>query len=580
MNKAGTVKIENHKIIVTNPEGKGRNATLTPAKLGQLFVNGIHKTERTLVKEEDSIVYELKNEELCREFKVDYLEHNLKAVASVEYRTKRVFAIKDVEEEVDQVIQVEQVLEEVPKTFSQQEIFNFIKLKGINYGLKGELINKIANGSEVKEEILAEGKTPIEPKDDLIKFLFNNNDKVIEENSLQSIDYKNANKINSVSKGEVIAEIITGYEGEDGKDVFGKEIKPKRKNRAVIKNGVGCAIQNDKVIATNDGQVSFKNNIISINELYSVNKDVDISTGNINFQGNIAIQGNVTEGMSVCALNDILITKAVYKSNVISMGDITINGNVIDSRVSAGGECVTNLERVDKLEKLKTMLDQINEAIGYLGKKNVDINHDFVKVMQSIVSVKASEINDICKEVIFTYIKQKDLKSKVLLCIRERLLGVNITRIKSQQEFIEIIDVIADEIEKLKEESFRVSTINIGYCQESSIKASGDIVINGKGVFSTDAIALGKIIFSNKKSVCRGGHIKSNKGIEAGVVGSEGSAITILEVHDKDAIITADIAYTNTKMIIANKTYVFNKPAKNIKCYINKGELNVDKFVL
>lgn len=78
-----------------------------------------------------------------------------------------------------------------------------------------------------------------------------------------------------------------------------------------------------------------------------------------------------------------------------------------------------------------------------------------------------------------------------------------------------------------------MSSITLSYCQEASIKSSGDILINGKGLYSTDMYAVRSIKFLNKQSVCRGGVLKAGEFINASVVGSEARAHNVLEIFGK-----------------------------------------------
>lgn len=126
-----------------------------------------------------------------------------------------------------------------------------------------------------------------------------------------------------------------------------------------------------------------------------------------------------------------------------------------------------------------------------------------------------------------------------------------------------------------------MSSITLSYCQEASIQSSGDILINGKGLYSTDMYAVRSIKFLNKQSVCRGGVLKDGESINASVVGSEAGAQTVLEVFGKKGIVTIEKAFSNTLIIINNKRYLVTESCRNVKAYIdNKGELAVEKLLL
>lgn len=178
-------------------------------------------------------------------------------------------------------------------------------------------------------------------------------------------------------------------------------------------------------------------------------------------------------------------------------------------------------------------------------------------------------------------IKDGDKNSQVSKFIKEKLLPMSRTNINSIKELRNFVISLLEEIQYLEEYMANMSSITLSYCQEASIQSSGDILINGKGLYSTDMYAVRSIKFLNKQSVCRGGVLKAGEFINASVVGSEAGAHNVLEVFGKKGIVTIEKAYSNTLIIINNKRYLVTEPFRNVKCYIdNKGELAVEKLVL
>ena len=178
-------------------------------------------------------------------------------------------------------------------------------------------------------------------------------------------------------------------------------------------------------------------------------------------------------------------------------------------------------------------------------------------------------------------IKDGDKISQVSKFIKEKLLPMSRTNINSIKELRNFVISLLEEIQYLEEYMANMSSITLSYCQEASIQSSGDILINGKGLYSTDMYAVRSIKFLNKQSVCRGGVLKAGEFINASVVGSEAGAHNVLEVFGKKGIVTIEKAYSNTLIIINNKRYLVTEPCRNVKCYIdNKGELAVEKLVL
>ena len=137
-------------------------------------------------------------------------------------------------------------------------------------------------------------------------------------------------------------------------------------------------------------------------------------------------------------------------------------------------------------------------------------------------------------------IKDGDKNSQVSKFIKEKLLPMSRTNINSIKELRNFVISLLEEIQYLEEYMANMSSITLSYCQEASIQSSGDILINGKGLYSTDMYAVRSIKFLNKQSVCRGGVLKAGEFINASVVGSEAGAHNVLEVFGKKGIVTIE----------------------------------------
>lgn len=77
----------------------------------------------------------------------------------------------------------------------------------------------------------------------------------------------------------------------------------------------------------------FNKEDVSIGEYEKINSNVDISTGNINFEGDIQIHGNVNEGMCVYGKNNVNISGGVFFGQVVAISDINITGSIVNSTV-------------------------------------------------------------------------------------------------------------------------------------------------------------------------------------------------------------------------------------------------------
>jgi len=87
------------------------------------------------------------------------------------------------------------------------------------------------------------------------------------------------------------------------------------------------------------GLVMFHNNVLEVVEVFSVDSDVDFSTGNINFNGTVLVNGDIKEGFEVKAAGDIVVKGNVESARIEAGRDVIIRGGVISKGkglVSAG----------------------------------------------------------------------------------------------------------------------------------------------------------------------------------------------------------------------------------------------------
>ncbi|UII54789.1 FapA family protein [Cytobacillus spongiae] len=177
-------------------------------------------------------------------------------------------------------------------------------------------------------------------------------------------DFYDMNFIDEVKKGDWLGEKINATGGTPGKTVTGELLPPKsgkERNFLYDPQSVGEFSENGKVVlrALTDGVVEIKAGKISVGRHLTINEDVGVGTGNIEFDGSVTINGVILDGFSVRATNDISVTGDLGVSGIkeiVSLkGDIFIKGGVFGkgySTIKAGksifvrhaNECILEAE--------------------------------------------------------------------------------------------------------------------------------------------------------------------------------------------------------------------------------------------
>ncbi|MBU3136013.1 FapA family protein [Clostridium gasigenes] len=579
-NLNGSVEVKNGKIIVKNPIGSGEYAKIILNNDCKLFVNGKKIRETSIVKENDEIVFDREEIKGKRHINIKTNVDNTEARVNINYETGFRYEIKNAIENNVLALEHNEVRGELPPLFTATEIVNYLHENKIIMGIKKEEIKLIEQSRDIKDFCIAASTPPEEPVQDKIKFVYNVNKDEENTDTMRKIDYKNKILIESVKKGDIIAEIIKGSLGKEGISIYGKKIKTKPVKELKFKVGSGCSLEGNKILATIDGKISVGKNIFQVNKLHTVNGDVDIKSGNINFHGDVKVNGKVTEGMNIVA-NSINVVGGTFKANIKVNDSSIVLGNIVNTEIKIGGQDLLKQKKGQELLLLKEQLQSLLENIIFLKeKKLIDENLTDGYLVKTLIESKYKTIPKNCTAIIGIELANLDGKSELISIIRKKLIGVGPINIKKYTEIEEIIEVLNNEMELLEIEKTLSKDLIIEYCQEADIEVTGNVSIIGKGSYISKIFAMGNIEFTGEKSQCKGGHLKADELIKVNVVGNEVGVGTKLQV-EKNGHIYADVAYENTIFIVGKRKHVLLKDSKDVHAYSDKnGEIIVDKLYL
>lgn len=253
------------------------------------------------------------------------------------------------------------------------EVLEKVKAAGVVFGVDSEAILKAVESQRAKT-VIARGKPPVDGQDGMIRYCLDleakGQPKTLEDGR---VDYRSLNLFVSVCEGDVLAQKIPATHGEPGCDVLGQTLAPKKGKEVVLPLGKNTRLEEDKLIAAQSGHLLLTNGKLSVVSVLEVKKDVDLSTGNIDYSGNVVIGGSVQQGFSVKAGGNVEVRGAVcggivegrnitvchgvqgmnsgaltaaenvharFIENAVVQagGDVIVNDAILHSRVSAGGK--------------------------------------------------------------------------------------------------------------------------------------------------------------------------------------------------------------------------------------------------
>ncbi|CUU47967.1 DUF342 domain-containing protein [Clostridium beijerinckii] len=564
MEKEVGAKVVNGKIIIADGIN-GEIITIKAKENVNLFINDVEceRFKPYEVSSKDKITYNCETTPAKREVNITISEDKMKAYMTVEYTPKTEYKIKDREFYINLAVSTEVLSAEEPEYFTVQELYRKLKEKGIVFGIKEESLELILKGCS-SEVLVAEGLEPVKDTPSEVKLFFTPTQMVFPEpDSNEKVDFKNLFRISNVNAGDKIAEIIPEVLGKNGMNIFGKVIEREYIRSLPIDASKGCKIENNDIIALIDGKAHIANRSVSVNPIYTV-ESVNMETCNIKFYGDVEVYDSVQDNMFVSAGGSLDVSQNVNMANVVTGGEITILGNTINSKILSGQVDIRKKEYSDVLTEFKNILVSMIEYINGLNLQNFE-RKDFVK---TLTEKNFGSFQKVALNIISLNIKNKTKRSKLVDFIKGKILGLNILEIKSIFDLKTLLNILDNEIDYYDKNIIVPLDIRIGYCQECEIKSTGNIIIGGKGEYTSKLTAMKDIIFTRSDSVARGGVLSAGQNISLGVVGSRAYIPTTLMVPQYGRI-TAAKAYANTVFCFGRTKVTLDEDLKNINVYFN-----------
>lgn len=204
--------------------------------------------------------------------------------------------------------------------------------KGIGIPLNLDAIGlAMKNGAE--SVLIAQGKPPVHGVNGKVENLMpsvGNRSPKLDESGLA--DFRDFGDVVAVKAGDALMRRTPPTEGEPGIALSGKPISARPGKEAPFAKKIKGAIidPNDRnqLIAAISGYPVQKMGEIAVEPVYKV-KDVDLRTGNINFDGTIQVMNDVHAGMTIKATGDIHVAGTVEGAMLEAGGNIVVKGGII-----------------------------------------------------------------------------------------------------------------------------------------------------------------------------------------------------------------------------------------------------------
>ncbi len=202
-------------------------------------------------------------------------------------------------------------------------------------------------GKGLENVIVAEGTPPVLPVDGRIEWTkgyFAEGFYIDPET--QRIDFNQRRANPSVEENEFLVTVYPAQPGKPGRDVCGRSISVARPKPPPIKAGAKVT-WDDRAggyRAQCAGRVVYRNNTVSVEDVYHIRQDLDTDFGNIDHNGSVVIDGGISSDVKVRTKSDLEVRGLVYACEISCGGDFAarsgINSNP-ERRIFVAGNMAT-----------------------------------------------------------------------------------------------------------------------------------------------------------------------------------------------------------------------------------------------
>ena len=220
-----------------------------------------------------------------------------------------------------------------PEKYTVEYLTDVLHLNHVKIGILTENLQKIIDYNLYEKEVLvAKGTEAQDGKDGYFEYLFETD--LSRKPIIQSdgtVDYRNIKMIELVEPGQKIAIYHPGTAGTNGYNLAAQFKLAKHGVELPPLKGTGFERMEDGVTycASVGGKITELNNRVNIFPVHELYGDVDLSTGNIEFNGDVIVHGNVLEGMSIKASGTITVDKVVESAYIEGKKGVILRGGVL-----------------------------------------------------------------------------------------------------------------------------------------------------------------------------------------------------------------------------------------------------------
>lgn len=229
------------------------------------------------------------------------------------------------------------------KSYSAGDVVEWLKRRGIVYGVREDVIEKTLSGGLYHQKVVvAEGTKQSNGRDGWYEFFVRTDMPRIPKKAEDgSVDYRNVEAYERVEEGQKIVVYHPAEKGKNGKTVYGTPLTGNDGRELPVLTGRGFWLLEDKVtyISKVNGKISYERGRLVIEALLIMKEDITAVTGRIVFEGCVHIYGHVGSNAYIEATEDIIVEGGLDACRLVAGKDILVKGGA-----RSKGDCILQAE--------------------------------------------------------------------------------------------------------------------------------------------------------------------------------------------------------------------------------------------
>ena len=222
-------------------------------------------------------------------------------------------------------------IETPPGAISTEEILAQVEELGIVVDDEGkknlEMLTEAFTRDEMPEPaVIARGVPPQNDKKGIVEKLYekaSESEESPESGSGRQSHYDRTDIV-TVSKDQQVIRLAPPVPGQNGRDVYGKEIPRKLAREVKVRLGINVRQEQEYILADCDGVLEYKGDKVWVSPKLEIAGNVDFSVGNIDFSGDVFISKNVQDLFKVHSGSDIVINGVAEAAEVHADQDLEV----------------------------------------------------------------------------------------------------------------------------------------------------------------------------------------------------------------------------------------------------------------